>query len=626
MDKNKLLRDYEKFPLKYREMPERADLIYLTLECLWSDTKIAEYLNKSKDSIIKWRKKFGIKKTQEQINASRKATCIERFGTDHHWKNAEVQEKRKQTFLEKYGVENPFAAKEIKEKIKQQNLELYGVENAHQRQDVITKAIQTNSIRYDGHAPACSEEIQEKIKETNIQRYGTVAPMNSLEIQNKTKETNIQKYGTIYPQQSPQIKEKTKQTCLRKYGKEFAFQATIVKEKTIKTSLESYKTKYPNQCELVKNHIKQSNFKKYGVEHPMQLPEVREKYKKTMQQRYNAESPAQFNIKKSTLELLADAEKLKNFISNKHFTSNELAKILGVSISHINKTINAFGLQSYLDRYTSRFEQELGELLPLTFSKNKTAIAPLEIDLYNDNLKLGIEFNGDYWHQDTKKGILYHQQKSLNAEKRGIFIYHIFEYEWLSKREKIISQITNLLKNNSTKFFARNCIIKEVSFKESHTFLNTNHLQGGDKSKVRLGLYQNDTLIALMTFCKPRFNKKIEWELSRFCTLGNTTVVGGCSKLFKYFIKNYKPSSIISYSDIGKTRGDVYKILNFTLHHISAPNYVWTNGYQTLSRYQCQKHKLKKFQHLGETENDIMRARGFLKIYDCGNKVWVWQN
>ena len=126
-----------------------------------------------------------------------------------------------------------------------------------------------------------------------------------------------------------------------------------------------------------------------------------------------------------------------------------------------------------------------------------------------------------------------------------------------------------------------------------------------------------------MTFCKPRFNKKYDWELSRFCCKANCNVIGGASRLFKYFMDTYKPNSVISYSNIAHTRGNLYKMLGFTLHEITPPNYVWCNGHETLSRYQCQKHKLLEQGYKGNSETEIMHNRGYYRIYDCGNKVWI---
>ena len=166
-------------------------------------------------------------------------------------------------------------------------------------------------------------------------------------------------------------------------------------------------------------------------------------------------------------------------------------------------------------------------------------------------------------------------------------------------------------------------MIKEVSSKDSREFLNNNHLQGYCNSKVRLGLYYNDELVSLMTFGKPRFNKKCEWELLRFCNKLNTSVVGGASKLFKHFVDTYKPSNMLSYSNIAKTTGKMYEKLGFENNGVTQPDYVWVKSFTVLSRYQCQVKVLKEQGFdVKVSEDDTMRQRGFYKLYGCGNFIW----
>lgn len=247
-----------------------------------------------------------------------------------------------------------------------------------------------------------------------------------------------------------------------------------------------------------------------------------------------------------------------------------------------------------------------------------------------DRENVSVNFYPSAFYQANIIGKGFHQDLALALEEKNQFEYKIFQYEWddSRKREKIKNQIKNLFGLNSNKVFARKCEVKLVPSVLAHNFLTDNHLQGPDKSPIRLGLYYNNELVALMTFCQPRFNKEFEYELGRFCCKANYNVLGGASKLFKYFLKNYNPSNIISYSDIAKTRGNMYASLGFKLHRIAKPNYVWYNGYQYLTRYQCQKHKLLKrfseFKNMSETE--IMETLGYYKVEDAGNKVWAYYN
>ena len=50
-------------------------------------------------------------------------------------------------------------------------------------------------------------------------------------------------------------------------------------------------------------------------------------------------------------------------------------------------------------------------------------------------------------------------------------------------------------------------------------------------ASVKLGLFYNDELVSVMTFRKPRFNKKFEYEIIRFCSSAN---IVGASKLFQF--------------------------------------------------------------------------------------------
>ena len=190
------------------------------------------------------------------------------------------------------------------------------------------------------------------------------------------------------------------------------------------------------------------------------------------------------------------------------------------------------------------------------------------------------------------------------------------------------SRLKNLLGIYDATVYARKCKVREVTSKESKIFQEANHIQGACNSSVNLGLYFNNELISLMTFGKCRFNKNYEWELLRFCNKLGYHVPGSAGKLLKHFEKTYNPKSLISYADRRWSIGKLYDALGFTLDHISRPNYwYYKNGdYELKSRVNFQKHKLKdkleKFDpKLSESEN--MKNNGYLKIYDCGNLVYV---
>ena len=153
-----------------------------------------------------------------------------------------------------------------------------------------------------------------------------------------------------------------------------------------------------------------------------------------------------------------------------------------------------------------------------------------EIDFVIGNLC--IEYDGLMFHSkgggfpgDNSKRI---KEKLINdiniKENTNYQLLTIFENEFLDiKKQKIwLSVIKNKLKINSRKIYARKCKIKLISSKNSKSFLENNHLQGNANSSVKLGLFFEEELVSLMTFGKSRYNKNIEYELIRFCSVLGT--------------------------------------------------------------------------------------------------------
>lgn len=263
----------------------------------------------------------------------------------------------------------------------------------------------------------------------------------------------------------------------------------------------------------------------------------------------------------------------------------------------------------------------------------RNVIGPQELDIYIPEKKIAIEFNGDYWHSTEKIDKYYHQQKTITCAKQGIRLIHIFEHEWKDEKtrkklEYIIREINN---SNVKKVRASDLNIRSLNANECKDFLDEYHLQNNAFSEIRLGLCNKDELLSVMTFGKPRFNNNFEYELVRFCTKPGYRIYGAANKLFKYFVNNYRPKSIVTYCDVAKFTGNTYINLGFScsIDDITEPNYVWVNSeLNVLTRYQTQKHLLVKF-GLGDTsqtEDQIMKSMKYYKVYNSGNLKLSWFN
>lgn len=221
----------------------------------------------------------------------------------------------------------------------------------------------------------------------------------------------------------------------------------------------------------------------------------------------------------------------------------------------------------------------------------------------------------------------YHKNKTAIAEKYGYRCIHIFDWE---DCDKIINSFLN---KPVEVIYARNCEIKEVSKQDAIDFTFRYHIQNYAKDTIRLGLYYNDELVSLMTFGTPRYNKKYEYEIIRYCASMN--IIGGAEKLFKHFVKSYSPKSIISYCDRSKFTGAVYEKLGFSLLRKPSPSKHWYNV-RTKEHYTdtlLRQQGFSRLIHRKEAVEDglanasnksLMIEAGFVEVYDCGQATFVW--
>ena len=120
------------------------------------------------------------------------------------------------------------------------------------------------------------------------------------------------------------------------------------------------------------------------------------------------------------------------------------------------------------------------------------------------------------------------------------------------------------------KIYARKTTVQVIENSEADIFLDLHHDQkaSGVKTKRSIGMFYQDTLVGVAQFCFPRTSKKKEkysTELLRLCFKKRMRVIGGASKLIKFYIKKNNPSDIFTYQDTTGENTDVYEKCGFTL-------------------------------------------------------------
>lgn len=387
-----------------------------------------------------------------------------------------------------------------------------------------------------------------------------------------------------------------------------------------------------------------------------------EKTKETLKKKYgeNYKQIIVQNMKKSIKEKYGD-EKYRNIDKCKETRRNNIVKfcnenesvpfseIFGTRVEHSWETLqycmnkNNIHLLTFKNTLYIRIndievlKHELSEIKDSKYSLGEKEIADFikslnvdiiendrqvlngkELDIYIPSKNVAIEFDGLRWHSTqfiSDKN--YHLNKTKICEEKGIRLIHIFEDEWISQRPIVESMIKSSLGIYEQRIFARKCDVKEIDNVTFRDFCNKNHIQGSCQSSVRLGLFYNNELVQVVGFAKSRFYKDCEWELIRMCTKLNTQVIGGFSKLMKFFNQD-----CVSYIDRRLFNGNGYKASNFEIIGMNPPSFYYTKGISKFYRMNFTKKNIaKKFPNEYDeslTEEQNMNKLGYFKIYDCG--------
>ncbi len=469
----------------------------------------------------------------------------------------------------------------------------------------------------------CSLELR---KQTNLSKYGSEYVGQVKQFKDQIKQTNILKYGVEHPAQNQEVQNKIIQTNLEKYGCKSTFQNKNVQQKYKETCLEKYGVENTMQCEEVKSAWKEKFKEKYNVENPSQVAEIQAKKRDAWRKAFLSELYNTSGIK-HTNDINYDC--LKTFIisdcNQLYFDLMKCCDYYNLNARTINKLKRYFNVIVPNLYKRSEEERKLFNWIPCDnkLSNNRKIIYPLELDMVLPDYNLAIEYDGVYWHSDEYKDKNYHLNKTLECQKHGYQLFHIFDTDDIDIWK---SMINNKLKLN-TKVHARKCLVKEISYNDAKSFCAQNHLQGSCPSKINLGLFYKEELLEVMTFGKPRYNKHYEYELLRLCTKKYYSVIGGASKLWKYFLTKYSPKSVLSYANRRFSNGSIYETLGFKFKHTTKPNYWYIKDNELLSRVKCQKHKLKEWlpkfdENLSECEN--MLNNDYARIFDCGNLVYEY--
>jgi len=264
-----------------------------------------------------------------------------------------------ETNLLLYGVKNVFQLKEVSNKMKQTLLEKYGVEYISQSKEWKEKIIETNK----NFSNEKKQSIIDKRTSTNIEKFGEEYYTRTDEYKERAKNTSLENYGTEHPRKSEQEKEKYRQACIEKHGVDNYFAS-----------------------EEFKKYIKEYWMDLYGVDHFSKTEDSKEKRKEYWK-----------NISPEKLKGIAD--KTKKTCLDKY----GVEYVLQLPETRIP-------LYDKIGIPTSSYQMKLYEMVkkqyPNAIENHKLKAYVLDIFIFENNIKLAIEYDCWYWHKpeiDDKK-------------------------------------------------------------------------------------------------------------------------------------------------------------------------------------------------------------------------------
>lgn len=349
-----------------------------------------------------------------------------------------------------------------------------------------------NDVPYGLRCPVCGSPLKfQQAYKTTCGKSACLSSITSIiqsnpDVIKKREETMIKKYGVAYSIQNPKSNQKRIKTVIERYGYDSASKSDIIKKKMAKTNLEKYGSVVSQGNPKVRSKTHQTNLKRYGTKEYGASLECKKKSKKTCNERYGTDYyMLTKNFESIRKPFISTPEKYKslterNFrkiLENDEMTHNYTYVRYDTNVKkHILKCHNCnntFEIGSLL--YRIRFnhnhvictncnpinkpisiqEKEFGNYLKSIYDKEiientRSIINPYELDYYFPDLRLAIEYNGNYWHANPKyysedeiidiKGIEYFvkdiwkrdQRKLEYCNDKNITLITIWEDDWIN--------------------------------------------------------------------------------------------------------------------------------------------------------------------------------------------------
>lgn len=310
-------------------------------------------------------------------------------------------------------------------------------------------------------------------------------------------------------------------------------------------------------------------------------------------------------------------------------------------------------------RYQMRLTEMVQALVPgSTILSDDHTVLPSgkELDIVVPDHHLAIEFNDIFSHSEQAvferhakpRPHSYHASKTREASSQGYQLVHVWEDDWLHRRELVLRALAHRLHAVDRlpdvlpdinplayqRLYARNLTARRVHGGIARRFWQDNHLQGAVHCTLNVGLYDQDGVLrALLGVGRKNHGSRVSlpdgtWDIQRYATLG--VIVGGFTKLLAHAETLVSVDTWTSWSDNDISDGGMYQAAGFVVDKRQAPSYSYVGRKTKWERVHRSTYTKQRFINdpdlaykSGQTEHETALANRLYRIYDAGKTRWI---
>jgi len=248
-------------------------------------------------------------------------------------------------------------------------------------------------------------------------------------------------------------------------------------------------------------------------------------------------------------------------------------------------------------------------------------VGGLAYDVFVPSRNLLIEVNGLRWH--SMPGA-----REVDRRKYENALAHGHDFMMLFEDEVRRPFLPDLIRNRigavrPVSLRPSRCEVRRVRSAESSPFYGLRHYIGPCRARVHYGVFNGAEMVACASFSTPtRQNSAHPWELVRMASDPRFRIHGIWGHIMAVFVRDFRPSSVVSFSENRLFGGSVYEKIGFRHDGDIRPDYSWTDGRRRYHKSGLRKRGDER--NSGLTEAQLRESEGYRKVWDLGKKRWVW--